>query len=129
MTDKRRQEIIADYIECGSYRETAKRFQISPNTVKHYVQKGEQVAQRCAEKKEENARDVLACMEEKKDKACLIIDTYLNRMLDEEVIKKMNGTQLATSLAIIIDKFSAVNKDSSAARLDKLCAAIREATK
>ena len=34
LTDKQKKEIIADYVECGSYRATAKKFGVSAMTVR-----------------------------------------------------------------------------------------------
>lgn len=51
LTDKQKKKIIADYVESGSYRATAKKFGVSDNTVKNICAKSADIAQKCAPKK------------------------------------------------------------------------------
>ena len=51
LTDKQKKEIIADYVESGSYRATAKKFGVSDNTVKRFAMKMRRL-RRSAQKKE-----------------------------------------------------------------------------
>lgn len=51
LTDKQKKKIIADYVESGSYRATAKKFGVSDNTVKKICNENADIAQKCAQKK------------------------------------------------------------------------------
>jgi len=51
LTDEQKKSIIAHYVECQSYRETARAFDVSNNTVKRVVENNEEMSQKCTEKK------------------------------------------------------------------------------
>lgn len=107
LTDKQKKEIIAEYVECGSYNAVAKKHKITADTVKRCVLKNDKTVKKTIQKKEEeNTADILAHMEAKKDVVNQIIDTYLAALLDPEKIKKANPSQLTTALGTIIDKFT-----------------------
>ena len=117
LTDFERKQIIADYVEIGSYNAVAKKHGISLNTVKNIVISAEnaenadnaEFAEMCKQKKQENAESILEHMAEKRDKVCLIIDRYLDRLLEEDVIANATPSQLTTALGTVIDKFSAIS--------------------
>ena len=52
LSDKKNAQIVADYIECGSYRKVAKKHGISDKTVKSIVQSDSEFPQKYAHKKE-----------------------------------------------------------------------------
>lgn len=106
LTDKQEKKIIADYVECGSYNAVANANGVSRNTVKNVVKRNAEFAQLCQDKKEENTKEILTYMDEQKEKACSIIGKILNEMDDERRIKGTPLNQLATTMGIIIDKFS-----------------------
>lgn len=62
LTDKQKKDIIADYVETGSYNATAKRFGVALNTVKKICTQNADIAQKCKQKKEQNTADMLAYM-------------------------------------------------------------------
>lgn len=103
MTDAQRKKIAADYVECGSYNETAKMNGVSRNTVKNIVMADKENATKCQQKKEQNTQDMLAYMDSRKAKAQEIIDRCLESLPDK--LKGANATQTATVLGIISDKF------------------------
>ncbi len=70
-------EIIASYIESGNYRQVARKYNISPNTVKNYVQKNAGSAQICADKKREVAQSMLTFFDARTGKAQELIDLIL----------------------------------------------------
>lgn len=118
LTDKQKKEIIADYVECGSYNAVAKKHKVSATTVKNLVKKDAESVKKCEQKKEENTADILAHMEEKKDVVNQIIDTYLAALLDPERIAKANPSQLTTALGTLIDKFTMARAQTAASNIE-----------
>lgn len=106
LTDKKKKQIIADYVEMGSYNAVAKKYKISATTVKKWVLADNQTVKKCEKKKKENTADILAHMDEKKDIVNQIIDKYLEALLEPERIAKANPAQLTTALGTVIDKFT-----------------------
>ena len=105
LTDKQKKDIIADYVETGSYRATAKRFGVSDNTVKKICAQNADIAQKCAQKKEQNTKDMLAYMDSRKGQAQGIIDKYLEKLADPEKLESATISQIATAMGIVVDKF------------------------
>jgi len=105
LTDKQKKEIIADYVESGSYRATAKKFGVSDNTVKKICNENAQIAQKCAEKREQNTADILDYMESRKDKAKDVLDAYIEALKKPEKIQAAKLSEIATAMGIVIDKF------------------------
>ena len=121
ITDKQKKKIIADYIELGSYNAVAKKWKISATTVKNTVLKDQQIVEKCKLKKEENTIDILSHMESQKDKVCDLLDRYLEAICDKEKIKHANVLQLATTMGIIIDKYTATARnDQALKKLDEM---------
>ncbi len=50
LTDKQKKIIIADYVECGSYRATAKRNGVSNDTVRRIVSSESEIVQKATQK-------------------------------------------------------------------------------
>ena len=130
ISDKKKKEIIAYYVEVQNYRETARKFNIAPNTVKNLVKKNEDIAQICTQKNVENTKSVLQAMDDRAKDKILLIDKILkaiDKKLDD-VDKFTNVKDLATAYGIILDKEIKVkelenkNKDNQDVmdRLDKL---------
>lgn len=107
LTDKQRKQIIADYVELGSYRAVAKKHGVTADTVKRAVLGDATTAQKATQKKEQNTADVLAHMDAKRDTVNQIIDKTLDVLNDEEKLSYTGPMQLATMLGILIDKFTA----------------------
>jgi len=105
LTDKQKKEIIADYVESGSYRATAKKFGVSDNTVKKICNENAQIAQMCEEKKEQNTADILDYMESRKEKAKDVLDAYIEALKKPEKIQAAKLSEIATAMGIVIDKF------------------------
>lgn len=128
LTDKQKKQIIADYVECGSYNAVAKKYGIADTTVKRVVLADSGMQRKAEQKKEQNAADVLAHMEKKRDKVCEIIDTYLECLLDPEKLDRSTVLQMATTLGILIDKFTmqGIEKVSDKPEDDLLTKALKE---
>lgn len=105
LTDKQKKDIIADYVETGSYNATAKKFGVALNTVKKICTQNADIAQKCKQKKEQNTADMLAYMDSRKEQAQGIIDKYLEKLADPEKLESATISQIATAMGIVVDKF------------------------
>ena len=74
LTDKQKKEIIADYVESGSYLATAKKFGVSDNTVRKIVLGNSEVAKKCEEKRQQNTAEILDYLDSRKEKAKDVLD-------------------------------------------------------
>lgn len=108
LTDRKKKKIIADYAEMGSYNSVAKKHKIAHSTVRRVCEQSPETLQKVQEKKEQNTQDILAYMENQRDKVCLIMDKYLDALLDDEKISKATTAQLTTSIGTLIDKWTMV---------------------
>lgn len=125
LTDKQKKRIIADYVELGSYNAVAKKHMVSVDTVKRTVLRDNETAQKAKQKKEENTLDMLAYMDSKKTEAQGIIDLYLKALVDPKKLEKAPLSQIATSLGIVVDKFTR-NTANGGSSLDKLDGLLKE---
>ena len=107
LTDKQRKQIIADYVELGSYRAVGRKHGVTADTVKRAVLGDSTTTQKATHKKESNTADILAHMDEKRDTVNEIIDKTLDVLNNEQKLARTSPMQLATMLGILIDKFTA----------------------
>lgn len=106
-TDRQRKKIIADYVQFENYSAVARLHGVSRNTVKAIVLGDEDTSEKCRLKKEQNMAAVLEHMSRQKDKVCGLLDRLIEAMDDPA---KMDGStlpQLATTLGILVDKYTA----------------------
>lgn len=108
LTDRKKKKIIADYAEMGSYNSVAKKYKVAASTVRRTCEQSPEMLKKAQEKKEQNTQDILAHMESQRDKVCLIMDKYLDALLDDEKISKATTAQLTTSIGTLIDKWTMV---------------------
>lgn len=106
LTDKRKKKIVADYLETGSYRATARKNRIADGTVKRIVLECSDIEQKVAQKKEENTADILAYMESQKELVCEIIGKGLAALNDPEKLAEATPAQITTALGTLIDKWT-----------------------
>lgn len=106
LTDKQKKLIIADYIECGNYSETARKHGITDTTVRHLVKIDRESLKKIEQKKEENMKDVLEYMDGLKDKKKTIISKLLQAIEDkvDNLDSFTNIRDVASAYGIIIDK-------------------------
>ena len=109
LTDKQKKRIIADYAELGTYAAVARKHRVSVDTVKRTVLRDPETAKKTKEKKEQNTADILLYMDGKKQDVSEIISLYLEELKKPEKLSKASVQSIATSLGIIIDKFTAEN--------------------
>ena len=107
LTDKQKKKIIADYVQLGSYNATAKVNGVSLNTVKKIVQGNADIEEMCNQKKEQNTADILDYMESHRDDVCKFIGICLSELNKAERYEKTPPQQIATTMAILIDKYTA----------------------
>lgn len=120
LTDAKKKKIIADYVGCGNYSEVARKNKVSKDTVRRLCNRTD-ILQKAQEKKEQNTKDMLEYLDNKKQDAMEFIDMALASMMEPEKLKKSSVQALATSIGIIIDKFTpTVQTDQSLEKLDKV---------
>lgn len=105
LTDKQKKKIVADYLELGSYRATAKKNKVADGTVKRIVLECSDIEQKVAQKKDENTTDILAYMESRRQTVCDIIEVGLQE-LPEKLQNAKTATEITTALGTLIDKWA-----------------------
>lgn len=106
LTDKQRKQIIADRVDGMSIRQLADKYKVSTTTIQRVIKENPEVTQIVTQKKEENTADILAFMDGKKQDVCAIISLYLEYLQDLNKLDRASIQSIATSLGIIIDKFT-----------------------
>lgn len=106
LNERQRYEVVADYLECNNYSEVARKYGVSVKTVCRIVEENDKFAKNVKDKKEECAEDVLTHMQKQLGTVNLIIDTYLKRLLDDDMIAKATPSQVTTALGTLIDKYA-----------------------
>jgi len=127
LTDKQKKQIIADYAVNQSYNATAKLHGISHQTVKRVVTRDPETAKKVQQKKEQNTADILDYMESQRDDVCKVLGICLSALKKAERYEKTPPQQIATTMAILIDKYTTFGggpKDETAE--DGLSRSLRE---
>lgn len=106
LTDLKKKEIIAYYVECKNYSEVARKFNVSDNTVRSLVLNNEDISKKLEQKNEENTKSVLEAMEERKEKKVKILNKILDAIENkaDNIDMFTNIKDLATAYGIIMDK-------------------------
>ena len=106
LTDKQKKKIIADYMENGNYRETARINSVSDNTVRSIVNKDQKTSKKLAQKKEENTKDILEYMDSIVKDQKEVIDLSLQVLKDKLKSPDLftNVRDVATVYGVIFDK-------------------------
>ena len=113
LTDKKKQKIVADYVENGNYSETARMNKVSDYTVRTLIKNSENISEKIEQKKEENTQDMIQYLEGKKQDAFDLVNMLIDGMMDKEKISKTPVNQIATAMGIVIDKFTKNNTGES----------------
>lgn len=106
---ERRMKILADYTLEGSYRAAARKNGVSPDTVRRIVRENPDMVKVADTQKNARARDLMSYMQGKADTVCDIIDNGLAVLSDPERMKEAKLRDIATMMAILIDKWSMIN--------------------
>ena len=104
LNDKQRKKVIADYLDTQNYRETARKNDISADTVRRIVSQEPQIARNLTEKKKENTEDVLQYMDTLIEKKKDVLKLSLDNMIDKLENDKVSPTALATIYGVLLDK-------------------------
>lgn len=107
LTDLQKKQIIADRVNGMSFRTLADKYNVSTTTVQRIVKSDSQVTQKVTQKKEQNVTEIIAHMDDMKNSVCKTLDKLLSAISDDEKISKASVNQLATTMGILIDKFTA----------------------
>lgn len=128
LTDKQKKKIIADYVQLGSYNATAKMNGVSLNTVKNIVRGNADIAQKCKQKKEQNTADIISYMESQRNDVCTVLGICLAALKNPDKYAKSTPREIATTMAILIDKYTANSGDNitDAQSEDALSKSLRE---
>lgn len=130
LTEEKKKKIVADYVCLGSYNAVAKINGVALNTVKAIVQNAEnaEFAERCKQKRDEEARNVMEYLESQSGRACQIIDLYLGELANPEKVEKATVSQITTALGTLIDKWAMIKNVSAGTTRedDPLTKALRE---
>lgn len=115
LSDKQKKFIIAERVEGASIRALAKKYKVSTTTIQRILKSDTDLAQKVTLKKEENAREVLSYLDSHKTEVCTIIGRLLDEMQKPQKLASAPIDKLATTMGILIDKFSAneINKPDS----------------
>lgn len=106
LTEKQKEKIVADYLDNGSYRATARQNGVSGETVKRVVKECGDFEQKLAQKRQDDAEDLLAYMESKRGIVCEIIEKGLAALNSPEKLASASPAQITTALGTLIDKWA-----------------------
>ena len=108
LDDKAKKKIIADYVLCQNYRETARKNGVHHSTVKRLVDRVDNAdfIQKATQKREENTQDVLAYMQSQHETQTRIIGKLFTAIEQKAENPDMFTSikDLATALGIVVDK-------------------------
>lgn len=106
LTDKQKKKIIADYVETQNYSETAKKNNVSVDTVRRLVLNDDEIVNNLKQKKEENTQSTIEYMQTQHETKKRILDKILTAIETkaEDVDMFTNIKDLATAYGIILDK-------------------------
>lgn len=107
LSDKQKKKIIAERVNGASLQSIAKKYKVSETTVRRVIASDKEMAEKVAEKKEQNATEIIAHMDTMKNSVCNTLDKLLLAINDDEKISKASINQLATTMGILVDKFTA----------------------
>lgn len=127
LTDKQKKKILADYAQTGNYSAVAKLNGVSDKTVRNIVLKNPEISEKFEQKKEQNTADILDYMEGQRDDVSKVLGICLSELKKPERYAKTPPQQIATTMAILIDKYTAFGggpKDE--AEEDDLSRSLRE---
>lgn len=105
LTEDQRQEVIAARVEGESLRSIARRYGVSPTTIRSYCREDPDLVQKIAQKREETTGQILRAMDARASNVVALMDRYMLELMDDERISSTAMDKLATVLGIILDKW------------------------
>ena len=105
-SDKKRKQIVGDYIECNNYSEVARKHKVSVDTVRRYVREDKDFVNNLKQKKQENTQSTIEYMQSQHKTKKRILDKILKAIENkaENIDMFTNIKDLATAYGIILDK-------------------------
>ena len=107
ISDKQHKKMIAMYAECQNYRAVARAFGVSETTARRHINGDAKTAEIVAHKKEQNTVAILEHMNRQKSQVCGLLDRLIKAMDDPGKMDVSTLPQLATTLGILVDKYTA----------------------
>lgn len=129
LTDKQKKLIVADYAEMENYSAVARKHHVARSTVKRLIEGSPDVAEMTNIKKAENTADMLAYMDQKKGQAQTVIDLCLEFLQNKKKFERASIQQIATVMAIVVDKFTAfreMSEEKQDKRLEEIAKQLEE---
>ena len=107
-TDKEIKEIIAYYLDCNNYSETARKFDMSDTGVKKLIQReqGKESTRLLEEKKNNNTQEVIQDMDDRKETVKRLLGKLLNAIEDkvDNIDMFTSVRDLAMAYGTVVDK-------------------------
>lgn len=113
LTDRKRKQIVADYLETQSVNAAARRSGVSWDTAKRVLDESGDIAQKLEEKKAQNTEDILAYLDSQRQVVCEIIGKGLAVLNDPEKLKEATPAQITTAIGTLIDKWTQMGRADS----------------
>lgn len=113
LTDRKRKQIVADYLETQSVNAAARRSGVSWDTAKRVLDESGDIAQKLEEKKAQNSEDILAYMDSQRQTVCEIIGKGLAVLNDPEKLREATPAQITTAIGTLIDKWTQMGRADS----------------
>ncbi len=104
--DKTRKKIVADYVDNQSYSKTARKYNISVESVRRFVKADQEFMKKSEEKKKQNSMDTISYMNTQHERKKKILDKILDAIekKSNDIDMFTNIKDLATAYGIIVDK-------------------------
>ncbi len=126
LTDLQKKQITADYVQLGSYSAVARLHGVSRDSVKRAVAGCADFAQKARQKKEQEAAGILNYMESQRKDVCRVLGLCLGELKRAERYARSSPQQIATTMAILIDKYGAFAPPQDGPGEDGLSRSLRE---
>lgn len=107
ISDRQHKKMVAMYAECQNYRAVARAFHVSETTARRHINGDAKTAEIVARKKEQNTVAILEHMNKQKGQVCGLLDRLIKAMDDPVKMDVSTLPQLATTLGILVDKYTA----------------------
>lgn len=104
LSNFQKKQVVAERIAGKRISEIAKEFGVADNTIRNILRNSEDFAKLCEEKKAEEVKNILDCMEEQSEKVSSIIRLGLDLL--PEKLQNANPTQISTVIGTLIDKWT-----------------------
>ncbi|MBQ3330817.1 MAG: helix-turn-helix domain-containing protein [Ruminococcus sp.] len=105
LTDGQKKLLIADRVSGMSMRKLAEKYGTSTSSVQRILQTNPDAIKAAAEKKEQNTKDMLDFLDEKKQSAQEFVLLALEAIKDPVKLQKASVNSIAIAMGIVIDKF------------------------